>query len=156
MLIENIRRPFNYSLFPIGSFGQATGHVDLKKIIEKELLRQEVFYEFNEVGKITLVNHTAIRVLKRVNHIAKMKKYLLHPLTLFTITTLSAVPLFFTSALVFKIALVLINNLGLWFLMNQAAFRMSSELSNSFKIIDEATSALITALESEPENLEIQ
>lgn len=156
MLIENIRRPFNYSLFPINAFAQAAGHVDLKVIIQGEVLRQRGYVQVNEDGKITLVNHTAIRVLKRVNHIAKIKKYLFHPLTLFTITTLSTVPLFFTSALVIKIALVIINNIGLWFLMNQAAFRTCSELSHSFKMIDETTSVLITALESEPENLEIQ
>jgi|GEM_PF-3207001 len=156
MLIENIRRPFNYSLFPIGAFAHPAGHVDLKEIIEGEVLRQRGYFQVNEDGKITLVNHTAIRVLKRVNHIAKIKKYLLHPITLFTITTLSAVPLFFTSALVIKIALVTINNIGLWFLMNQASYRTFSELSHSYKMIDETTSVLITALESEPENLEIQ
>lgn len=154
MFIENIRRPINYSLLPF--FPALTRWIDLKSIIQQNAREQGRNFNINLDNKITLSNYTAIQVLKDVNRTAKIKKYLYHPLTAITITTLTVVPLFFTSVFVIKIALVLINNIGLFFLINQAAFRTLSETCNSYKRIEEVTSTLTIALENEYEDLEIQ
>lgn len=156
MFVENVRVPITLSLFPPIA-PPITGYVDLKLMIKKHATKQGRRFDINHNNdKITLSNYAAIRVLKDVNHGAKIIKYLFHPLTLFTITTLSVIPLFFTSVAIIRIALVIINNVGLWNLVNEARFKTNTQLSHSYKRIEECTSTLITALESETENFEIE
>jgi hypothetical protein len=153
MFIENIRTPITYGLFPPFS---TTGFVDLKSTIMKKARRQGRYFQIGVDDKITLSNYDAIQILRDVNHNAKIKQFLFNPLTVFTFTTFSVVPLFFTSVVAIRIALALINNVGLLFLINQASFSTLTRLSDSYKRMEEVTSTLGVALENEYEHLEIQ